>query len=1025
MKRSQRLRAIQWLCVSLSLACIDGATQAGESQKAIAQYVRGHWGAEKGFPRGPVYVITQTSDGYLWIGTEKGLVRFDGWNFRLFQQSNTTAGIRGPVLGLTANIHDDLWMRLQSGSLSRYHDGKFDDVSFGWEHPEVAVTAMCRGKDGQALFWGIVSGTFEYREGAFSKLASTPAGLNLLVISLAQMQDGRIWMGTRDTGLFQLRDGHVSPGPKGLLDSKINALLPSDNGVLWIGTDNGLVRWDGKKFLQNGLPPSLRRVQVFAITKDQESNTWVGTAEGLFRIAHAGSSRRDEKDPGSRGPVTAIYEDREGNIWTGSEQGLERLTDSAFETYSVEEGLPSQSNGPVYVDEEGRTWFAPLEGGLFWLKEGQVGRVTDSGLDRDVVYSIDGGKGELWIGRRRGGLTRLRFGGHSFITETYTRADGLAQNSVYAVHETRDGTVWAGTLSGGVSQFRNRSFKTYTNASGLGSNTVSSIAESLDGTMWFGTRNGLKALSKDQWFSYTTRDGLPSDEVNCLYEDSADVLWIGTARGLAYIRGGRISASWETLGMLREPILGVQEGLRGGLWIATANHVLRLDRDKLLQGAFESHDFREYGIADGLRSTEGVKRSRSIVRDQLGRIWISMNRGLSVIDPARVRARSVRAIVHIQGVSADGGALDLREPVRIPAATRRVTFSYVGLSLSEPERVRFKYKLDGFDRGWSEPVSAREATYTNLDSRRYRFRVIASNSDGSWNNAETTVQFEIAPVFWRTWWFELCAAAAIGMTVVVFFRLRMFRLTRQMNMRFEERLAERARIAQELQDTLLEGFSSASAQLRVAEEHLPPDSPAKPLVGRILEVTTQVIKEGQNAVQGMQPSKQNSPGLEQSFSQIRQEFPLQSQIGFRVIVEGTPQPLRPAIAEEVYRIGHEALSNAFRHSHAGDVEVELEYSRRHLRVLIRDNGVGIDPEVLHKGREGHWGLSGMKERAERVGGELRVLSRSDGGTEVELSVPSAIAFERQQAGRFTGRLFNLNRKKRQEEEPSSEGKEVR
>ena len=239
-----------------------------------------------------------------------------------------------------------------------------------------------------------------------------------------------------------------------------------------------------------------------------------------------------------------------------------------------------------------------------------------------------------------------------------------------------------------------------------------------------------------------------------------------------------------------------------------------------------------------------------------------------------------------------------------------------------------------------------------------------------------------------------------------------------MNMRFEERLAERTRIAQELHDTLLQGFVSASMQLHVADDHLPVDSSAKPLVGQVLALMGQVIEEGRNAVRGLRSTNGNATDLDQAFSRIREEFPMHSEMGFRVIVEGTPRPLRPIVRDEVYRIGREALSNAFRHSHANDIELELEYAANYLRVLIRDNGGGIDSDILQAGREGHWGLSGMKERTERIGGRLKVLSRVAAGTEVELSVPSQLAFESRPHGK-AGWLLKHFRKKAAHEGRSS------
>jgi signal transduction histidine kinase len=649
----------------------------------------------------------------------------------------------------------------------------------------------------------------------------------------------------------------------------------------------------------------------------------------------------------------------------------------------------------VYVDEEERTWFAPFEGGLHWLKGERSGSVTSDGLGRDVVYSIAGYKKELWIGRQQGGLTHLSFGGGSVETKTFTVADGLAQNSVYAVHRARDGTVWAGTLSGGVSEHRNGHFTTYTVASGLTSNTVAAIAESADGTMWFATPNGVSALSRGRWQVFRTGDGLPSDNVTCLLADSSGTLWIGTIAGLAFLRPSarHVQSPSEAPAFLSEPIFGIAEDKRGWLWISTSNHVVRILREKLVNNTAREMDVRNYGLEDGLLGTEGVKRSPSVFRDALGKIWFSLNHGISVVDPTRAIGGSAPALLHMEGVSANGNAVNLQQPIRFAEAHPRITFSYAALSLSVPERVRFKYKLDGLDENWSGPVKDTEATYNNLSTGAYRFRVIASNSEGLWNGAENVVPFEIEPAYWQTWWFRMSGVLALGLAILMFFRLRVLALTRQMNMRFEERLAERTRIAQELHDTLLQGVISASMQLYVANDHVASDSPAKPFVSRVLELMSRVIDESRDKVRWLRLPNDDSVDLEQAFSAIQQEVGPQSGTGFRVIAEGEALALRPAIREEVYRIGREAAVNAFRHSHASSIEVEIEYAVTQLRVCVRDNGSGIDSHVLNAGRDGHWGLSGMRERAERIGAKLRVLSGGSAGTEIELSVPGNIAFE--------------------------------
>lgn len=1004
--------------------CFADSLNALGPNKMLSQYIQDQWGVEQGFPGGPVYAFVQTPDGYLWIGTEKGLVRFDGLSFRLIQESGSATFPSGPIQGLAVDGAGSLWVRLQGPRLLRYRDGTFENLLPQFKLREQDVTAMCVGNNGEMLISGLANGIVRYSKGEFVPLAAR-ADLPRLVISMAQTPDGKIWLGSREQGLYYLENGRVYSVTKGLPDKKINSLLAVKSTDLWVSTDSGVVHWNGSDLSPTGLARPLDRIQGLVMTRDRDSNIWVGTSKGLVRIDARGIASSEEGEAQSMGSVTALFEDREGNLWVGAARGIERLRDSVFTTYSVSGGLPSDANGPVYADPDGRTWFAPFEGGLYWLKDGRVGHVTGAGLDKDVVYSISGRTNELWIGRQRGGLTHLRYDGGSFSVQTYTRAQGLAQNSVFAVHENRDGAVWAGTLSGGLSRFKDGSFKTYTTNDGLGSNSVDSILEADDGTMWFGTSNGVSAFSKGQWRNYTSRDGLPPGVVNCLLEDSTGVIWIGTTYGLAVLHSAAVHIPQELPEPLREPIFGIQEDRTGSLWVATSNHVLRVDREKTLHGELSDADVREFGLADGLHGVQGVKRDSSVIADSLGQIWFSTNRGISSVDPRPTAVSSAPALVHVEGVSVDGRAISLARLVRIPAPHQRITLSYTGLSLSVPARVRFKYKLDGFDQVWSEPTAAREAVYTNLESGSYRFHVIASNSDGLWNSSESMLQFEILPVFWQTWWFRFSILVSLAIAILIFVRLRILKLAKELNVRFEERLAERTRIAQELHDTLLQGFLSASMQLHVANDQLSSDSPAKALVVRVLELMGSVIDEGRHAVRGLRSSKRGSQDLERAFLQIREEFPMQSQIEFRVIVEGPPLPLKPVIRDEVYLIGHEALSNAFRHAHASEIEVELEYATSHLRVFIRDNGSGIDPHVLRSGRDGHWGLSGMKERTERIGGKLRVLSRAVAGTEVELSLPGQIAFAFRSQDRLTRWLFRLSRGKKETEKSQSESEHVR
>jgi len=1018
-RRPEKRWLSKWAVAAFALVYFAAAAYAVDPHRMISQYSRDRWGDRSGFPGGSVSAIAQTADGYLWIGTEKGLIRFDGLNFRTFPQATPESFPIGPVQGLVADAASNLWILLQSTKILRFHDGKFE---LGRDEAEFGITAIGRRSNGSVLFSSLAYGTLTYNGHGFEILASPggeqPASSaaaiaagndelssrfawatsvaahrvaepNSSVVSMAETTDGKLWLGTGDRGLFYMTGGLVTAVGKGAHVRKVTCLLPMENGELWVGTDKGVMQWNGTQLTQTEVPSALRRVPVRVMIRDRDSNIWVGTAQRLIRV----SGNEVSFDEDSRAePVTTLFEDREGNLWVGRPSSIERLRDSAFVTYSVATAQ-SESSGPVYVDPQGRAWFAPFDGGLHWLKAEKTGSVSNDGLSQDVVYSIAGSKNELWIGRQRGGLTHVLYGPGSVTTKTYTPADGLAESSVYAVHESRDGAVWAGTLSAGVSEFRNGHFTTYTTANGLASNTISSIAEGDDGTIWFGTPKGLSGLAKGGWRTFTTAAGLPSDDVNCLLQDSTGVLWIGTADGLAFLSKGSIHVPHGAPDWLREPMFGVAEDRGGWLWIATASRILQVKRSSLIIDSLRDADVREYGLDDGLHGTEGVKRHRSVVEGPKGYVWFSTNRGLSVVNPSRATVNPAPALIHIEAVLADGAPLDFRGPIRVSTRQQRTTFRFVGLSLARAGRVRYRYWLEGFDKRWSEPTATAEASYANLPAGSYRFRVIASNSDGLWNGSEAAVPFEVAPTVWQTWWFRLALVLCVALAALAAYRLRMHELTRVLNVRFEERLAERTRIAQDLHDTLLQGVLSASMQLHVAMDQLPDHAPARKTMTRVLEIMSQVVDEGRNTLRGLRSPVKNAHDLKSSFSRIPQELGALESIDFRVVVDGPSTPLRPAIRDDIYGIGREALVNAFRHSRANKIEMELEYAADHLRVLVRDDGCGIDPQVLRFGRDGHWGMSGMRERAERIGGKLTVWSRSGGGTEVDLRIPGAIAFE--------------------------------
>jgi len=979
---SNRIRILLFFLSASPCAAID-------PQRAISQYVREHWGTAQGLPRGSIYSVSQTPDGYLWIGAETGLLRYDGAAFKAIVDRTGTVPSTG-VLEILSDLHGDLWVRRRDSTLIVYRHGALENAI---ADSPTTLTAMSRDRQGDLLVAWYQDGAFTVKDRKLVPVARASGLPRTPVLAVAQTADGSVWFGMRGSGLYRVAAGKtVRISIPGEPDPKVNALLGDKDGGLWVGTDSGLAHWTGKEGDKLVAVAALNGIQVLAMSRDRDRNLWLGTnSRGLIRLNDSGISFLDPDEYASTA-ITTVFEDREGSIWFGSINGIERLRDSPFVSFSDSEGLPTDGANPIYVDSTNRMWFSPRAGGLWWVKDHMHGIVHAAALERDVIYSIAGRSGELWLGRQRGGLTWLSTG-TEFRSKTFTTADGLAQNSVYSVYVSRDETVWAGTLSGGVSHLAEGRFTNFTKADGLASNTIASILEDREGTVWLATPEGLSAYRDERWRRYSTSDGLPANNVNCLLEDSGGTLWAGTSGGLAIRKGDGFSTPPAAPSALGDSVLGISDDASGALWITTANRVLSVPRSKLLDGS-AAGSVREYGINDGLRGTEGVKRHQSIIRDPFGRIWVSLNRGISMVDPARVAAASSAAgIVHIQGISADGRMLSSGEAFHVPPGSHRLEFEYAGLSLAIPSRVRYRYRVDPYDSGWSDPVSDRKAAYTNLAPGSYVFRVIASNPEGVWGSEEASAPFRVDPQFWQAMWFQLCVALFLIGASVAAYRWRMRILTNRLNVRFEERFAERTRIGQELHDTLLQGFLGASMQLHLIADQTPRESPLKSRLEKVLALMKRVIDEGRDAVRGLRSSSDPSFDLSNALSRIPQDFPASAGTDFQVTVTGDQRPLRPLLRDEVFRIAYEAVVNAFRHANAGVIRVEIEYGSRRLRLLVRDDGRGIDPKITQSGREGHWGLTGMRERAARVGASLQISSGMPSGTRVELTVPAAIAFQ--------------------------------
>jgi ligand-binding sensor domain-containing protein/signal transduction histidine kinase len=963
-----------------------------DGQRTPTQYVHTAWGINEGYTGGTIYAITQSRDGYLWLGTERGLVRFDGSEFTLI--STPLPGNRpiGAVRGLVADKAGNLWIRLDGPRVLRYRDGIFEDAVARFELSDVAFTAMSLGAGNDMRLWGPQSQTLRFRNGQFERVI-TKGVIGGIVMSMLALPNNIYWFGTRDTGLFKLEDGLFHRVLPDSASGSINALAPSDHGGVWIGSETGLHLWEKDASVPLKLPQRLRGAQVFSLIWDRSHNLWVGSEAGLYRIDPASKTVTGYYHHPDETRITAIFEDSQGSLWFAGSQGIERWRDGMFTSFVSPQIPAHEVGGPIFVDEAGRTWFAPLSGGLYCLEKGNVRRIAVPGLDNDVIYSIDGSKDELWLGRERGGLTEFTRRDDKWIARTFTRKDGLGQNSVYTVKRTRDGSVWAGTISGGVSVLRHGEFKTYDANNGLDSNAVFCSLEASDGKMWFASPSGLVSFDGVRWTTHGSTDIEPIPNVRTLFEDAGHVLWIGTAHGLTRFAEGRIRAPHNLPQLLREEVVSIGQDSQGFLWIVTARHVLQVDRTKLLSETLKDGDVLSYGVDDGLIEMEGVRRDRSLVSDSSGRIWISLPHSLAVADVKAARGYRTPVHVRIDSVSLEDAVSRPNQVLDLPHEIRSITFRYSGMNLSLQQHTRFRYLLDGLDRTWSTDASSRQVIYTHLSPGNYTFRIIASNAFGAWNSLETDVPFKIRPALWQTWHFRVLCILTATFAAVALYRMRLMQVTEQLNKRFQDRLAERTRIAQDLHDTLLQGVISASMQLDVAQDRVPEDSPARPMLRRVLQLMRQVTEEGRQALRGLR-TNDNGINLRALFEGLGKESNQASATQFTVQVVGHVRALQSPLLDEVYRIGREAYLNAAAHAQASRIEMILDYGIRTFRLVVKDDGRGIDTETLRNGRMGHWGLAGMRERAKAIGSVLKIRTRVPGGTHVELIVPAGIGYTR-------------------------------
>jgi signal transduction histidine kinase/ligand-binding sensor domain-containing protein len=761
--RSSSLHA---LAIAMLLFGASGGAQH-DSPKALTQYSHGVWKTEQGLPQDTVQAIAQTRDAYLWLGTEEGLARFDGVRFVVFDKRNTPALKSNTITALFEDREGNLWIGTNGGGLSQFSQGIFSTYTTKEGLSNDVVLAICEDAAGNLWIGADGGGLNRFRNGKFEVYTTKDGLSNNSVFSISEDESGSLWIGTH-SGLDRLQRGKFT-------NYKIKDGLPSDvvrstywdhEGNLWIGTTGGgLSRLRDGHFLTYTTKDGLSSNNILSLYEDHSGALWIGTGGGgLDRLQNGRFSSLTKKDGLSGDDVLAIREDREGSLWVGiAGAGLNRLRDTAFTAYTSREGLSSDVVTPIFEDHAGNIWIGTA-GGLNRFSGGRfLTYTTQDGLSHNLVFSIcEDREGNLWIGTRSG-LDRFR----DSKFRVYTTKDGLPSNIVMAAYADRQGTVWIGTR-GGLSRFGNGKFITYTTKDGLSNDHVLSIAEDRQGALWIGTDGGGLNRYKDGKFTaYTSRDGLSNNVVWTLYEDLEGTLWIGTnGGGLNRLKDGRFTKYGSQDGLFDDTVFRILEDGHGNLWMSSNKGISQVSKRQLqefAEGRTQSIKSRSYGTSDGMKSREcngGFQPAGWKTRD--GRLWFPTEMGFVVVDPEKLRSNSLPPPVEIERVIVDNKSFSPRSTAQARPGRGELEFQFTAPTFVAPDRIQFRYQLEGFDKKWIDAGARRAAYYTNMPPGEYTFRVIAANSDDVWNDVGASVSLTLQPHLYQTYYFYgMCAVLLV------------------------------------------------------------------------------------------------------------------------------------------------------------------------------------------------------------------------------------------------------------------------
>jgi signal transduction histidine kinase/ligand-binding sensor domain-containing protein len=972
--------------VALAVTLAPLAASGVDPGRSLTQALHRIWQVPQGLPQATIHSIRQTQDGYLWLGTQTGLVRFDGIRFTSIGEASGLSWPKVWIRDLVEDAEHHLWLATDGNGLIRLGDGAAKQFTIADGLPSDSINSLFY--DADKTLWVCTNRGLARQAGEKFTVYRTEQGLaSDDVRAVCRGKDQTLWAAGAGGQLsvwngsgFSARRLSSAGAQAGVQD-----LLCSRDGTLWVGTTAGLVRIrDGveKRFgIEDGLADNF----VYCLAEGADQTIWVGTKDGFSRLRNGEIESFRAKDGLSQSTVYTLFEDREGSLWVGTKHGLNQFLDRRTVPFTASEGLASNNTGPVIQDRAGNIWVGTLDAGLCRFDGRRFSVLgTDQGLASDAIRALaDDGDGGIWVGTDRG-LNHLREGR---VDQT------LAGGDVRCIVRDAQGTLWVGTAVG-ASALRGGKLVAMEVGDGAQRAPVAAMIGRRDGSIFLATEDGQLDHYVDGKLVTIPGVGAAHSKVDAFFEDRDGLLWIGSVgEGLWLVDGSKTFHYTMRDGLFDDDIYGIVADDQDRLGMACSKGIFfvnRADLTALAAGRMKTFVSTPFSPTDALRTIEcksGVQPAAWRMND--GRLWFSTIRGVIVVDPTRLQRSPPPTPVIIEETIVNGKSERADQIERLPPGRKNLEFRYTGLSFLAPGRITFRHKLEGFDRDWVEADSRREAFYTNLPPGPYRFRVVAVNVDGSSSEAANSVVFVLAPHFYQRVWFWPMCAAALALLGWRAYRVRV----RRIRERLDAILAERSRIARELHDTLLQGFSGVTMEMQALSARLPETSAERATLEEIIRDAAASMTEARRSVAGLRgggggAAAGTQSGLASAIEQAARQMTETRDVRLKLALEPNAAHLPPDVEYNLLRIASEAVSNSVRHSGARTIEVALRCTDRRLHLKIKDDGCGFSIANGNGENESHYGLIGMRERAGQIGARFDLQSRPGSGTTVSVELPT-------------------------------------